>query len=161
MVSSRVPPLKVVVSTCLCNLEAVWLASSVLLMDVFDRKTNCLWHNPLLTLTVSLLIQSSMSQSTQFTGSYSCSSLSSPFQLFWGAVMLLLFNGCVLRGVVMSGKDWLCVTLFWSGQEGEFCIAQCNSFLKNLCPRQHPVLQIWVRLEQLSPWLWGVSMGRH
>lgn len=90
-------------------------------MDVFDRKTNCLWHNPLLTLTVSLLIQRSMSQGTQSAGSYSCSSLSSPFKLFWGAVMFLLFNGCVLRGVLMSG--WLCETVFWSGQEGEFCTA--------------------------------------
>lgn len=121
MISLRVPPLKVVVSMCLCSLKAVWLASSpVLLMDVFDRETNCLWHNPLLTLTVSLLIQRrSMSQSTQFTGSYSCCSLSSLFQLFWGAVMFLLFNGCVLRGVLVSGNwHWLVVWdsfLEWAG----------------------------------------------
>lgn len=71
-----------------------------------------------------------------FTNSYSCSRLRSTFQFFWGVMLLtfLLFNGHVLKGVLTSG-EWreLVVSdcFLGTGQEGEFCIAQCNSFLKN------------------------------
>lgn len=55
MVSLKVSPLKVVLSMCL-KVVSLCCVCFALLMDVFGRKTKCLGHNPLLTLTVPLLI---------------------------------------------------------------------------------------------------------
>lgn len=77
--------------------------------------------------------------------------------------MFLLFNGHMLKGVLTSG-DWRELVLsdcfLGTGQEGEFCIAHCDSFPKNQHHGQHPALKICMRPMQLASWLWGVSMGR-
>lgn len=77
--------------------------------------------------------------------------------------MFLLFNGHVLKGVLTSDdRQELVVSdcFLGTGQKGEFCIAQCDSFPKNQHPGQHPVLKICMGPMQLASWLCGVSVGR-